>query len=229
MRPWPATEAEAVAEQLRLRSLTDTAGPGPAPGEVRTVAGVDVAYDEASGRLAAAAVVLDAETLQVVEEATATGRAEFPYVPGLLAFRELPSVLAALSRLSEPPGLVACDGYGIAHPRRLGLAAHLGVVTGLPAFGVAKTPFGFAFDAPGQGRGAVSPLFDGGETVGRALRTQDGVKPVFVSVGHRIGLDHAVAHTLRLASRHRLPETTRRADSLCRRALAALLAADARN
>ncbi|WP_030543188.1 endonuclease V [Streptomyces albus] len=221
---WPATEAEAVAEQNRLRELADTAGPGPAPGEARTIAGVDVAYDEATGRLAAAAVVLDAETLEPVAEATATGRAAFPYIPGLLAFRELPPVLDALARLPEPPALVVCDGYGLAHPRRLGLAAHLGVLTGIPSFGVAKTPFGFAFEPPGPERGAASPLLDGAEEVGRALRTREGVKPVFVSVGHGISLEHAVAHTLRLTPRYRLPETTRRADSLCRRTLTAALA-----
>lgn len=165
---WPTTEAEAVAEQNRLRERADTAGPGPAPGEVPTIAGVDVAYDEATGRLAAAAVVLDAETLEPLDEATATGHAAFPYIPGLLAFRELPPVLDALEGLSEPPALVVCDGYGLAHPRRLGLAAHLGVLTGIPSFGVAKTPFGFAFAPPGPERGASSPLLDGEEEVGRA-------------------------------------------------------------
>ncbi|MER5969038.1 endonuclease V [Streptomyces sp. NPDC002055] len=217
---WPRTEDEAVAEQRRLRGLVDLDSPGPVPGAAGRVAGVDVAYDENSGRVAAAAVVLDLETLAVVDRATATGTTGFPYVPGLLAFRELPSVLAALEKLSSLPDLVVCDGYGIAHPRRLGLASHLGVLTGIPSFGVAKTPFSFTYEQPDTPRGAWSPLVDGGETVGRALRTQDGVKPVFVSVGHAVSLDHACAHTLRL-SRHRLPETTRQADGLCRRSLAA--------
>ncbi len=148
------------------------------------------------------------------------GRVAFPYVPGLLAFRELPTVLAALASLSADPGLVVCDGYGQAHPRRFGLASHLGVVTGLATVGVAKNPFTFTYEQPGPHRGAVSPLLDGaGEEVGRAVRTQDGVKPVFVSVGHRVSLDNACAHTLRLAPGFRLPESTRRADALCRRAL----------
>lgn len=221
---WPGTEAEAVAEQERLRGLVDLASAGPAPGAVRRVAGVDVAYDEATGRLAAAAVVLEAQTLEVVERATAVGRAAFPYVPGLLAFRELPPVLEALERLSGPPELVVCDGYGIAHPRRLGLASHLGVVTGIPSFGVAKTPFSFSYEPPGPARGAWTPLVDDAEVVGRALRTRAGVKPVFVSAGHAIGLENACAHTLRLTPRYRLPETTRQADALCRRSLAAALA-----
>lgn len=221
---WPASEAEAVAEQERLREFVDleTAGPDPAAGG--TVAGVDVAYDEATDRLAAAVVVLDLATLEVTEQATAVGRAAFPYLPGLLAFRELPPVLEALGRLSEAPGLVVCDGYGLAHPRRFGLACHLGVLTGLPSFGVAKTPFLFDHEEPGQRRGDRTPLRDGDEVVGRALRTREGVKPVFVSVGHGISLENACAHTLRLTSRYRLPETTRRADRLCRDALAAALA-----
>ncbi|MFG2193686.1 endonuclease V [Streptomyces sp. NPDC048639] len=221
---WPGSESEAVAEQERLRGLVDAEGPGPAPGAPGRIAGVDVAYDESTDRVAAAAVVLDLESLEVTERATAVTTASFPYVPGLLAFRELPPVLRALEQLATVPDLVVCDGYGIAHPRRVGLASHLGVLTGLPAFGVAKTPFGFAYEQPGPSRGAWTPLVDGGEVVGRALRTREGVKPVFVSVGHAVGLEESCAHTLWLTPRYRLPETTRHADSLCRRALAMALA-----
>ncbi|MDG9705094.1 endonuclease V [Streptomyces sp. DH37] len=220
---WPADEAEATAEQERIRGAADLTSPGPAPGQARRIAGVDVTYDEESDLLVAAAVVLDAGTLRVLEEAVHTDRSRFPYVPGLLAFRELPPVLAALGKLSAPPDLVVCDGYGYAHPRRAGLAVHLGVLTGLPCFGVAKSPFAFDHTEPGPRRGDASPLLDRlltpPETVGRALRTQPGVKPVFVSAGHGIGLDHACAHTLRLAPRYRLPETTRGADGLGRRVL----------
>lgn len=218
---WPRTEAEAVAVQERLRERADLAGPGPDPDQVRTVAGVDVAYAD-GGDLVAAAVVLDAATLTVVDESVHVGRARFPYVPGLLAFRELPSVVAALRGLSRHPrpDVVVCDGYGVAHPRRAGLAVHLGVLTGIACFGVAKTPFLFDYDEPGQQRGAWAPLTMDGEQVGRALRTQDGVKPVFVSVGSGIGLDNAAALTLRLAPAYRQPETTRRADHLARQRLA---------
>ncbi|MFD9307101.1 endonuclease V [Streptomyces sp. NPDC060048] len=215
----PADEAEATAVQDELRGRVVLTEAGPPPGE-GLIAGVDVAYDDERDLVAAAAVVLDAATLRVVEEATSVGRVSFPYVPGLLAFRELPTVLAALDALTVTPGLVVCDGYGLAHPRRFGLACHLGVVTGLPAIGVAKNPFTFTYEEPGARRGDTSPLRAAdGEVVGRALRTQDGIKPVYVSVGHRVSLDNACAHALALSPRFRLPETTRHSDSLCRRAL----------
>ncbi|MFE1962421.1 endonuclease V [Streptomyces sp. NPDC059479] len=215
--PQDEAEARAVQDALRGRVVLDEAGP---PAGTGLVTGVDVAYDDARDVVAAAAVVLDAATLAVVDEATAVGRVTFPYVPGLLAFREIPTVLAALDALTSGPGLVVCDGYGLAHPRRFGLAAHLGVLTGLPVFGVAKNPFAFSYEQPGARRGDSSPLLaDDGEEVGRALRTQPDVKPVFVSVGHRVDLATACAHTLRLTPDYRLPESTRRADALCRRAL----------
>ncbi|MGW1895382.1 endonuclease V [Streptomyces sp. NPDC002004] len=215
---WPTTEAQARAVQDELRTRVVLDEPGPPPGTGR-VTGVDVAYDDERDLVVAAAVVLDAATLEVVEEATAVGRVSFPYVPGLLAFREIPTVLSVLRSLRTDPGLVVCDGYGLAHPRRFGLASHLGVLTGLPTVGVAKNPFTFGYAEPGEGRGSTSALVDGAEEVGRAVRTQDGVKPVFVSVGHRVSLAAACEHVLRLAPRYRLPETTRRADALCRRAL----------
>ncbi|WP_405804653.1 endonuclease V [Streptomyces sp. NBC_00210] len=216
---WPADEAAAlsVQDELRTRVILDEPGPPPATG---LVTGVDVAYDDERDIVAAAAVVLDAATLTVVEEATAIGRVAFPYVPGLLAFREIPTVLAVLESLATDPSLVVCDGYGLAHPRRFGLASHLGVLTGRPVIGVAKNPFVFSYGELGPRRGDFASLrADDGEEVGRAVRTQDGVKPVFVSVGHRATLDNACAHTLHLASRYRLPESTRLADRLCRRAL----------
>ncbi|MCX4553626.1 endonuclease V [Streptomyces sp. NBC_01500] len=215
--PADETAARAVQDELRTRVVRDEPGPPPGTG---LVTGVDVAYDDERNVVAAAAVVLDAATLAVVEEATAVGPVAFPYVPGLLAFREIPTVLAALDSLTSDPGLVVCDGYGLAHPRRFGLASHLGVLTGLPVIGVAKNPFTFSYEQPGARRGEFTPLLaDDGEEVGRALRTREGVKPVFVSVGHRVGIENACAHTLRLSPDFRLPESTRRADALCRRAL----------
>jgi deoxyribonuclease V len=147
------------------------------------------------------------------------GVTDFPYVPGLFAFRELPALLTALERLTVSPDLLICDGQGVAHPRRFGLASHLGVVTGLPSIGVAKTPMGH-YDPPGPERGDWTALRDGNDVVGRALRTQREVKPLFVSIGHRTDLDTACAQVLRLAPKYRQPETTRRADRLCRDALA---------
>ncbi len=219
---WPAPAAEAEAIQDRLRPLLELDVPGPAA--PRTVAGLDVSYAGDGGgtgtRLAAAAVVLDAATLEVLEESVAVGTAAFPYVPGLFAFRELPTLLEALRGLTTTPDLLVCDGFGIAHPRRFGLACHLGVLTGLPSIGVGKTAFVGSYEQPGARRGDASPLVDGGEVVGRVLRTRDGVKPVFVSVGHRVDLDTACRHVLALTPEYRLPETTRRADRLSRDALA---------
>ncbi|MFD4376281.1 endonuclease V [Streptomyces sp. NPDC058486] len=220
---WPADEAAARDMQRGLRERLVLDEDGPAVGEGH-VTGLDVAYDDERDLVAAAAVVLDARTLEVVEESTAVGRVSFPYVPGLLAFREIPTVLAALDALTADPGLLVCDGYGLAHPRRFGLASHLGVLTGRAAIGVAKNPFTFSYEQPGPDRGDFAPLLAEGEEVGRALRTRRAVKPVFVSVGHRVSLDNACAHALALSPRYRIPETTRHADALCRRALAEALA-----
>ncbi|WP_431879332.1 deoxyribonuclease V [Micromonospora marina] len=214
----PADVAEARRVQEELRSRVDLVGPGPAA--PATVAGLDVAYGQDGDLLAAAVTVLDATTLDVVDEAVCVGRPAFPYVPGLFAFREMPALLAALDRLTTRPELLVCDGHGLAHPRRFGLACHLGLVTGLPTIGVGKTPLVGTWTGPGPARGDSADLRDGGELVGRVLRTQDGVRPVFVSVGHRMGLDDAVDRVLALTPRYRLPETTRTADRLCRRALA---------
>lgn len=212
-------EAEAIAEQERLRPLMHAKGIGV--GDVRRIAGVDVAYAKDESVVAGAVVVLDAVTRQVVDSASAVRPVEFPYVPGLLAFREIPALLDALAALSCQPDAIVCDGYGVAHPRRFGLACHLGVLTHMPTFGVAKSAFIGTFLQPGRERGDWSELTDGGETIGRVLRTQRETKPVFVSTGHRIDLDAATELTLSLAAEYRLPETTRQADQLSRHALAA--------
>ncbi|OLF05820.1 endonuclease V [Actinophytocola xinjiangensis] len=211
-----ASTEDAVRLQMRLAPLVERV---PPPGFAPTTAtGLDVAYAEDSTTVAAAVVTVDLASGAEVVSASAVGVSDFPYVPGLFAFRELPTLLAALDRLADPPQLLVADGNGIAHPRRFGLASHLGVVTGLPSIGVAKTPLG-RYQPPADDRGATSPLIDGDDEVGVALRTQRGVKPVFVSVGHRIDLPTACRYVLRLARRYRLPETTRLADQLSRRAL----------
>jgi deoxyribonuclease V len=207
--------AERVQAELRQRvdlSTTDFIGP-------ETVVGLDVSYATDSDRVVAAAVVIEPATLRVVEQVTVAGVAEFPYVPGFLAFREVPVLERALGLLKTRKEVLVCDGYGVAHPRRFGLACHLGVVTGIPAFGVAKTPFLGGYAEPGEQRGEFSELRDSGELLGRVLRTRYRVKPVFVSVGHRISLAEATALTLALTPKYRLPETTRQADHLSRRAL----------
>ncbi|MEV0086978.1 endonuclease V [Saccharopolyspora sp. NPDC050642] len=214
LHPWPSTEAEAVAIQEQLRPLVRFDGE---PAEVRTAAGLDVAYRDDSGRLVAAVTVVDVATLSVVDSVVVHGETDFPYVPGLFAFREAPSLLRALSEMSVVPDVLVCDGQGLAHPRRFGLACHLGVLTDLPSIGVGKTAMG-RYEPPGEERGAWSPLRMDDEVVGRALRTQRGVKPVFVSVGHRYTLDGACDLVLRLSPKYRLPETTRTADHLGRTA-----------
>jgi deoxyribonuclease V len=211
---WPRTEEEALVVQdaLRARVL-----PGPGPASPGAVAGLDVAYQ--GDRLAAAVVVLDPVDLKVIDMAVVRGTPAFPYVPGLFAFREIPSLIEALDRLRVRPEVLICDGHGVAHPRRFGLASHLGVLTGLPSFGVGKTRLIGRWEPVGEKRGDRSPLVDRGETVGAVLRTQDQVKPVFVSTGHLIDLETACSLTLRLAPRYRLPETTRAADRACRDAV----------
>ncbi|MBR7839808.1 endonuclease V, partial [Actinospica durhamensis] len=152
----PADEAEALREQDRLRRTVEPHGPLPRP--LRYVAGLDVAYAPDDSRVAGAVAVLDIRNLEMVDHATARRPVEFPYIPGLLAFREIPALLDALEQLKVVPDVLVCDGYGLAHPRRFGLACHLGVLTGIPTFGVAKTPFIGTFKDPAQDRGAVTDL-----------------------------------------------------------------------
>lgn len=215
---WPTDEATALAEQARLRPLVRP--DGITATDIHLIAGVDVSYAKDESAVVGAAVVLDVATLDVVETTTAVRPVEFPYIPGLLAFREIPALLDALAALNTEPDVIVCDGYGLAHPRRFGLACHLGVLTDRPTFGVAKTAFFGEYTEPGPERGDAAPLLDNDEPIGRVLRTQRNVKPVFVSTGHRIDLDTATELTLALAANYRLPETTRQADHLSRRILA---------
>lgn len=210
---WPRTPEEALAVQLQLREHVVRHDAMAEP--VRRVAGVDVAYAADESRVFAVAVVLDADTLQPVAEGRAERPVSFPYVPGLFAFRELPAVLEALRSLGRLPDLVVCDGQGLAHPRRFGFASHLGVLLDVPTLGAAKTRLCGTHDEPGEARGSHVPLMEGGEVVGAVLRTRDGVKPLYVSIGHRIGLATAIQWVLRLTPRYRLPETTRLADQAC--------------
>lgn len=216
MHSWKITPKEAVALQRQLAGKVERAD---RLGVVSRVAGVDVSYHAASDRLAAAAVVLDAATLQVIDVQIVLGKPAFPYVPGLFSFREMPPVLEALEKLSRPPDLIICDGQGIAHPRRFGLACHLGVWTGLPTIGCAKKRLTGKHEPPGEARGCRAPLMDKDEEIGAVMRTRKGVAPVYVSTGHRVSLDTACAWVLRLAPRYRLPETTRIADRLVGEAL----------
>ena len=181
---------------------------------VRRVAGVDVGF-EADGMVTRAAVaVLRYPELDVLETAIARRPTTFPYIPGLLSFRELPAVLDALARLREPPDLLLCDGQGIAHPRRFGIASHLGLLVDIPSIGVAKTRLCGAHAEPPNQRGAWTSLWAEGEIIGAVLRSRSGVKPLYVSPGHRISLETALAYVIGCCTRYRLPETTRHAHRL---------------
>lgn len=192
-------------------------------GEVRLVAGVDVAYDRRgrSGTARAAVVVFSLpEQLSVVEQAAVEVAVDFPYVPGLLTFREAPAAIAALDRLAHRPDVLLCDGQGLAHPRRLGFAAHLGLFLDEPSVGVAKSVLVGTYDEPGPAKGDWSPLMDKGEVIGAALRTRAGVRPVYVSIGHRVSLPTAISLVLACTTSFRLPQTTRAADRLSKTRLA---------
>ncbi len=206
--PLRPTVAEARALQLRLRERVEEADRF---GPVRSVAGVDVSYDRGSPILFAAVVVLDVDTFAVAETASARARATFPYVPGYLSFRELPPLVEAFGRLRARPDLLVVDGHGRAHPRRFGIACHLGVTLDLPTIGHAKSRLVGEHLEPADRRGSAVQLRHEGEVIGRVLRTRPGVKPVYVSTGHRVSLETAVQWVLRLAPHYRLAEPIRAA------------------
>lgn len=205
----PASSAEAIAIQQELRQhvvLNDDFD------ELNTIAGIDVGYDLKTNQSRAALVLL--KNGELTTSVVAYDETPFPYVPGLLSFREAPVILKALACLQEPPDLIFVDGHGVAHPRRLGVAAHIGVLSGLPTIGVAKKKLCGDFDEPGPHRGDRSLLMHKGERIGTVLRSKENVKPLFISPGHRVSHDTAVALVLQYLTRYRLPEPTRLADKL---------------
>jgi deoxyribonuclease V len=207
--PWDLSvdQARALQPQLAKKVIAETTFD---PDDVTTVAGVDVGFQ---GKVARAAVVVLAfPSLRPVEYAIGQVPVGFPYIPGLLTFREGPSVIAALEKLSIRPDLLIFDGHGLAHPRRIGLASHMGVILDQPSIGCAKSRLVGEHDEPGDQVGDWTPLRVGNEVIGAVVRTRARVKPVFVSIGHRIGLKTAIGFVLRCAPRYRLPETTRYAD-----------------
>ena len=209
--PYYITPAAARAEQEWLRHRVVRRG---SPRRVRYVAGVDCAFPDDGLTTRGAVAVLAWPTLEYAEHAVVERPTDFPYVPGLLSFREVPTLLEALGRLKTRPDLLLCDGQGYAHPRRLGFASHLGLASGIPSIGVAKSRLIGTHRKPGRRAGARTPLMDGAEVIGAVLRTRDGVAPLFVSSGHKIGLDAAVRWVLGCCRGYRLPETTRWADGL---------------
>jgi deoxyribonuclease V len=216
---WSVTPKQASAIQRRLAVLVRQEPLGRPP---RFVAGVDAAFSRDDRHCLAAAVVWDLRERTLVEQHVAVRPLTFPYIPGLLSFREGPAVLAALRRLRTVPDALIYDGHGLAHPRRFGIACHVGVILSRPTIGCAKSRLIGVHREPGARRGAVVPLIDHGEVVGSVLRTQDGINPVFVSVGHLIDLRGAQQIVLACATRYRLPEPTRLADQLVGAARGAL-------
>jgi deoxyribonuclease V len=212
LHDWDVSPEEAIAIQQRLRHLVQRR-PTLALDAVRTVAGIDASYKDVSR---AAVVVLAFPSLEVVEQVEAIRKTTFPYVPGLLSFREVPAVLDALAKLTVLPDVLMCDGQGYAHPRRLGLASHLGVYLNRPSVGCAKSRLIGRYEEPGPNRGDRSPLVDHGEVIGAVLRTKPRTNPLFVSVGHLLDLETAVELVLRCLRGYRLPEPTRLADKLTR-------------
>ncbi len=206
-----ATLSETDAEELQIR-MAAMVSTDHLKGPIRTIAGADTAVADESGEMFAAVVILDARTAEVIEIGRATGAVSFDYIPGLLSFREVPLVVQAFESLGEHVDLLMCDGHGLIHPRRFGLACHLGVVLDVPSIGVGKTHLLGTYSAPDHPRGSWTDVMDGGEVLGRCVRTQDGVRPVYASIGHKIDLDQATNVVIEMARRFRLPEPSRLAD-----------------
>jgi len=211
MHAWEVTPAEARALQLELAGQVERQDRLPT---IQRVAGVDVGFEDNGSITRAAVALLSFPGLQLLEQSVVRVPTSFPYVPGLLSFREGPGVLAALARLSTPPDLLLCDGQGIAHPRRLGIASHLGVLLDMPSIGVAKSRLIGRHEEPSMEKGEWTPLLDKDEVIGAVLRSRRGCRPLYVSTGHRVSLATAIALVLACTPRYRLPETTRQAHRL---------------
>jgi deoxyribonuclease V len=205
---WPTTAAEAVAIQNDLRKQVITTDQ---LGHVNLVAGVDVGFENDGEVTRAAVAVLRYPDLVLVDQAIAKTPTRFPYIPGLLSFREIPALLMALEKITKVPDLILCDGQGIAHPRRLGIASHLGILIDVPTIGVGKSLLVGKYETPPEERGGWSPLIHYKETIGAVLRTRKGFNPLFISPGHRISLETSIAYVLACSPKYRLPETTRMA------------------
>ncbi|MBU0499709.1 MAG: deoxyribonuclease V [Gammaproteobacteria bacterium] len=208
---WDLTPAQAVALQKRLRDMLVLEDRYR---EICCVAGVDVGFEQGGSITRAAVTLLAFPSLKPLEKVLARTATRFPYIPGLLSFRELPAVLEALALLKTRPDLLLCDGQGYAHPRRFGIACHLGLLTQIPSIGVAKSRLIGQYVEPLNEKGACSPLMHGEEVIGAILRTRKGVKPLYVSAGHLISLSSSIRFVMGCITGYRLPETTRSAHQL---------------
>lgn len=211
LHEWSLTPREAVELQKELRASVRVE---PLKKKVETIAGADISFNKFDTTIYTGIVVLRLPTLEVVEEVGLVSETKFPYVPGLLSFRESPSVLEAWAKLKTEPDAMMFDGQGIAHPRRVGIASHVGLIIKRPTLGCAKSVLVGKFEEPNDERGSWSPMIDKGETIGAALRTKTRVQPIYVSPGHLIDLAGAIELTLRCDGGYRQPEPTRRAHLL---------------
>lgn len=212
LHDWNLSPQQAIEIQKQLHYEVEAQDRFDEP--VKTVAGIDLGYDIKNDTSRAVVVVLSFPELALLETSEARLPIQFPYVPGLLSFRETPVAIKALENLKITPDVILCDGQGLAHPRRFGVACHIGILADVPTIGVAKSLLVGKFENLGEERGSVAPLIHKNEQIGVALRTKNKVQPLFVSVGHRVGLETATNLVLQCAPKDRLPETTRLADKL---------------
>ncbi len=208
LHSWNLSPAEAIALQNELRPQIRLQ---PLENEPKFVGGADLSFDKGSETVYAGIVVLSFPDLEIVEETGLTTTARFPYVPGLLSFRESPAILEVWEKLKQKPDVLMLDGQGTAHPRRFGIACHLGLWLQIPTIGCGKSLLCGKFDEPAPSRGSFSPLVHRGETIGAALRTKDKTNPIFVSPGHLADLESAISLVLKCGGGYRVPEPTRRA------------------
>jgi len=206
LHSWQVSVAQALDIQRRLASQVSRNGEVATP---HFIAGVDISAQKAQGMATGAVVILNYPELRLVETKVVQAKLDFPYIPGLLSFRESPLTLAACERLSVTPDLILVDGQGIAHPRRLGLASHLGLLLNTPTIGCAKSLLCGVHEVPGVEPGSYAEIVDRGEVIGIALRTKLGVKPIYVSIGHKVDLQTAIYWAMKCCRGYRLPEPTR--------------------
>jgi deoxyribonuclease V len=206
LHDWQVDYTAALETQLRLAAQVSRWGEVIAP---RFIAGVDISVGKALGMATGAVVILDYPELRLVETKIVKGKLGFPYIPGLLSFREAPLILSACQQLTVTPDLILVDGQGIAHPRRLGLASHLGLFLDTPTIGCAKSRLCGSNEMPADEPGSYAELVDKGEIIGTVLRTRTGVKPIYVSIGHKVDLSTAIHWVLNCCRGYRLPEPTR--------------------
>jgi deoxyribonuclease V len=211
LHEWDLSCKEAIEIQRQLASQVRFAAMKKRP---KIIAGLDCAFSKNGKQIFASAVVIDLSDFSIIETTTAARKVDFPYIPGLLSFREAPACIDAIEKLKNTPDVFIVDGQGIAHPRRLGIASHIGLLIDKPTIGCAKSRLIGTFDEPGRRKGSFSPLVDSDEKIGVVLRTRTDVKPVFVSVGHKCTLDDAISVVLKCTTKYRLPEPSRLAHQL---------------